>query len=111
MIAKVIAHAPTRAAALARSLDALGQFAILGIRHNISFLAALLRRPEVGTHDIHTRFIEEHLDELVRPPDLALRAAAAAVAARLATSDPMPAEHEDATAAFDPWQMLGPVRW
>ena len=111
MIAKLIAYAPTRAAALARSLDALGRFAILGVRHNIAFLAALLRRPEVETHDIHTRFIEEHLDELVRPPDLALRAAAAAVAARLATSDPMPAEHEDVTAAFDPWQMLGPVRW
>jgi acetyl/propionyl-CoA carboxylase alpha subunit len=111
MIAKLVAHAPTRGQAVARTLEALSAFALVGIRHNIPFLAALLRRPEVASNDTHTRFIEEHLDELVRPPDPALRAAAAAVAARLATSEPVLAEQEEPTAAFDPWQTLGRVTW
>ena len=111
MIAKLVAHAPTRAQAIARMLAALQGFTLLGIRHNIPFLAALLHRPEVAANDTHTRFIEEHFDELVRPPDTALRAAAAAVAARLATTDPAPVQHDDAGGAFDPWTMLGRINW
>jgi acetyl/propionyl-CoA carboxylase alpha subunit len=111
LIAKLIAHAPTRTEAIARLLDALERFTILGIRHNVSFLSALLRRPEVASNTTHTRFIEEHLGELVARPDPALRQAAAAVAARLATSEPAAIEHEESNAAFDPWQTLGPVSW
>lgn len=111
LIAKLIVHAPTRAAALSRTVDALGHFLILGLRHNLSFLSALLRRPEVVSNTAHTRFIEETLGELVRPPDSALREIAAAVAARLATVEPAPLAEEESIAAFDPWQTLGPIRW
>ncbi len=111
LIAKLIAHGPDRATAIARSLGAIDQFPILGIRHNLSFLSALLKRPEVAANDIHTRFIEERLGELVRPADLNVRRAAAAVAARLATPDAVALDGEDATAAYDPWQMLGSIDW
>ena len=111
LIAKLIAHAPTRAEAIDRLLGAIERFTVLGIRHNLSFLSALLRRSEVASNTTHTRFIEEHLDALVTRPDLSLRQAAAAIAARLATSEPVPAEQDESTAAFDPWQTLGPVRW
>ncbi|HYN05898.1 MAG TPA: biotin carboxylase N-terminal domain-containing protein [Vicinamibacterales bacterium] len=111
LIAKLIVHAPTRTEAIDRLLDAIGRFTILGIRHNLSFLSALLRRAEVASNTTHTRFIEEHLGELVTRPDPALRQTAAAIAARLATSEPVPVEQDQSTAAFDPWQTLGPVRW
>jgi acetyl-CoA carboxylase biotin carboxylase subunit len=111
LIAKLIVHAPTRAEALSRTVEALGRFVILGIRHNLSFLSALLRRPEVRANTTHTRFIEERLGELVPPPVQAVREIAAAVAARLATADPAPLTEEETMAAFDPWQTLGPVRW
>jgi len=65
MIAKVIATGATREAAFARATRALDDFDILGLQHNIGFLAALLRDPRVIACDTHTRFIEEHLDAFV----------------------------------------------
>jgi 3-methylcrotonyl-CoA carboxylase alpha subunit len=111
LIAKLIVHGSSRAEALSRALDALGQFVILGIRHNLSFLSALLRRPEVASNTTHTRFIEEHLGELVEPPGQSLREVAVAVAARLATIETAPLAEGESMAAFDPWQALGPVQW
>ena len=43
MIAKLIAHAPTREAALDRLADALDRTLIAGRRTNVAFLAALCR--------------------------------------------------------------------
>ncbi|HKW00078.1 MAG TPA: biotin carboxylase N-terminal domain-containing protein, partial [Vicinamibacterales bacterium] len=68
LLAKLIAHGATREEALARMMEALAQYEILGVRHNLAFLRALLARPEVVGHNVHTRFIEEHLDELTRAP-------------------------------------------
>jgi len=65
MIAKVIAFGEHRAAAFARATLALEGFDILGLQHNIGFLAALLRDPRVLACDTHTRFIEEHIDSFV----------------------------------------------
>src|SRR5687767_4778993 len=67
MIAKVITSGETREAAWARAALALRNFEILGLRHNIPFLLALLRHPEVLAGRTHTRFIEERLDELTAP--------------------------------------------
>ncbi len=57
LLAKVIAHGATRAEAVERLHRALGEYDILGLRHNISFLRALLNRPEVQSsrrvHAIH----------------------------------------------------------
>jgi 3-methylcrotonyl-CoA carboxylase alpha subunit len=77
MIAKVIARAPTRAAALDRLAAALDRTVVAGPRHNSGFLAALARAEKFDTG-----FIERHLDALVGPQTLD-RAAAAAGAARL----------------------------
>ena len=43
MIAKLVTHAPTRAAAIAAQSNALDAFVIDGIRHNIPFLSALMQ--------------------------------------------------------------------
>ena len=111
LLAKLIAHAPTREAAISRLVDAIGHFGILGIRHNLSFLSALLQRPEVGSNATYTRFIEDHLTELVRPASAAVRTAAAAVAARAASLGPRPVDQTETATVYDPWQALGVVRW
>jgi acetyl-CoA carboxylase biotin carboxylase subunit len=65
MLAKLVAHAETRGAAIDRAISALERYEISGIRTNIPFLVRLLQHPAVRRGDVHTQFVEEHLDELV----------------------------------------------
>jgi acetyl-CoA carboxylase biotin carboxylase subunit len=58
LIAKVIAHAPTRDEAIKRMSGALDQFIIAGIRTNIPLHKRLLRDPEVVSGTMSTRTIE-----------------------------------------------------
>ncbi|MEJ8826913.1 acetyl/propionyl/methylcrotonyl-CoA carboxylase subunit alpha [Variovorax humicola] len=59
MIAKLVTHAPTRAEAIAAQVYALDAFAIDGIRHNLAFLAALMRHPRWHAGQLSTAFIAE----------------------------------------------------
>jgi propionyl-CoA carboxylase alpha chain len=59
MIAKLVTHARTRAAAIAAQSRALDEFAIDGIRHNIPFLAALMQHPRWQEGRLSTGFIAE----------------------------------------------------
>jgi 3-methylcrotonyl-CoA carboxylase alpha subunit len=77
MIAKLIAHAPTREAALDRLTNALDQTLIAGVRSNVSFLGALCRASEFRRGRVDTGFIDRNLAALgaiAQGPD---RAAAA----------------------------------
>jgi 3-methylcrotonyl-CoA carboxylase alpha subunit len=115
LLAKVIAHGATRDEALDRLHRALGEYDVLGLRHNISFLRGLLQRPELRSNDVYTRFIEDHLVELQAPPARAMTEAAAALAAYVAGRTSGPAELDsqngDEDIARDPWALLGPVTW
>jgi 3-methylcrotonyl-CoA carboxylase alpha subunit len=113
LLAKLIAHDPTRDGALARVIGGLERFEILGIRQNLAFLLALLRRPEVADNRTYTRFIEDHLDELVnvRRPELERAAAAIAAVVAVGGAPPPPAAAGADPGAFDPWRTLGPVAW
>ena len=112
MLAKVIAHADGRAEALARLSGALGRFEILGLRHNLAFLIALLGRPEVAAMRVDTHFVESHLTALAAGAPDRVRRAAAAIAACVAGADAAPATAGGADAAtWDPWTALGPVAW
>jgi len=114
LLSKVIAHGPTREVALERLRTALRQYEILGVRHNIPFLLALLSRTEVVTNTTHTRFIEDHLAELASQPSAALTRAAAAIAAFVMAKGPTPTTRTDLDAAppdLDPWLRLGPITW
>ena len=73
LLAKVIVHAPGRdfAALAARARRALSEFRIDGAAANIPFLQALLARPEVAAGAAHTRFVEEHIDELLAAAETA----------------------------------------
>ncbi len=67
MIAKVIAHAPTRAEAIQKMDAALARYILLGITTNLPFLRAVLAHPEFQSGAATTQFIEEHFSDW-RPP-------------------------------------------
>ncbi|MBB5048731.1 propionyl-CoA carboxylase alpha chain [Rhodopseudomonas rhenobacensis] len=59
MIAKLVTHAPSRAAAIEAQAHALDAFYIDGIRHNIPFLSALMTHPRWREGNLSTGFIAE----------------------------------------------------
>jgi propionyl-CoA carboxylase alpha chain len=67
MIAKLVTHAPTRAAAIAAQSDALDAFVIRGIRHNIPFLSALMQHPRWQAGRLSTGFIAEEYPDGFKP--------------------------------------------
>ena len=83
MLAKVIAWAPTREAAIDRLNRGLEETDVRGIVTNIPFLSALVTHPDVRANAIDTGFIERELKNLTAtsgaPGDLELCAAVAAI--------------------------------
>ncbi|MEM7540658.1 MAG: biotin carboxylase N-terminal domain-containing protein [Pseudomonadota bacterium] len=65
MIAKLIVHAASRAAALQAMSDALGQTAIEGIQANEVFLNNVIEHPSFAAGDCFTGFIDQHKDALI----------------------------------------------
>jgi propionyl-CoA carboxylase alpha chain len=68
MIAKLITHAPTRAEAIEHMGEALDAFAIDGFRHNIPFLAVLMRNKRWREGRLSTKFIAEEFPGGFKPP-------------------------------------------
>ena len=122
MLAKIIAHAPTRHEALARLAAALRDVVVAGPRVNTSFLRALVEHPEFRDGRFDTGFIDRHLAALLHadPQDEA-QAVAHAVAAlidrersRIAGTELVP-KSKPRAAWRDPWSAndgfsLGPAR-
>jgi 3-methylcrotonyl-CoA carboxylase alpha subunit len=68
MIAKVIAHGPTREKALARLAEALGKTIVAGPKTNVAFLKRLCEAKEFGAGRFDTGYIDRHLKELGAAP-------------------------------------------
>ena len=79
MIAKLVTHAPSRAAAIDAQANALDAFYVDGIRHNIPFLSALMVHPRWRSGNISTGFIAEEF-----PNGFAAKAPEGDVARRIA---------------------------
>ncbi len=117
MIAKLIAHAPTRQAALDRLAHALDRTLIAGVRSNVAFLAKLCRGDELRRGKVDTGFIDRNLAMLGAVPQPRDNAAAALGAARLINSsvaNEVPLDDESLEAG-SPWTtndgfQLGGVR-
>jgi acetyl/propionyl-CoA carboxylase alpha subunit/acetyl-CoA carboxylase carboxyltransferase component len=60
LLAKVIVHAPTFAAAVGRASRALSEFRLEGVGSNIPFLRAILAHPDFVAGAVHTRWLDEH---------------------------------------------------
>jgi propionyl-CoA carboxylase alpha chain len=67
MIAKLITHAPTRAAAIDLQAEALDSFYIDGVQHNIPFLTALMQHPRWRAGRLSTAFIREEFPNGFNP--------------------------------------------
>jgi propionyl-CoA carboxylase alpha chain len=70
MIAKVITHAQTRDAAIAQMREALNEFYIRGVSHNIGFLAALVDHPHFREGRLSTNLIAEEYPDGFHPGDV-----------------------------------------
>ena len=117
MIAKLIAQAPTRQAALDRLAQALDRTVIAGVRSNVAFLANLCRADEFRRGKVDTGFIDGNLARLGAAPQPRDNAAAAlGVAHLLDAAAALEAASDDNSAPSDsPWDsrdgfQLGGVR-
>ncbi|MGW6287578.1 acetyl/propionyl/methylcrotonyl-CoA carboxylase subunit alpha [Streptomyces sp. NPDC055107] len=96
MLAKVIAHAPTRAGAVRLLARALERARIHGPVTNRDLLVTSLRHPDFAAARLDTGFYDRHLDDLTAPapgrdPATAALAAALAAAVRNTTAPGGPA--------------------
>jgi acetyl/propionyl-CoA carboxylase alpha subunit len=109
MIAKAIAHAPTREAAAQELAYALSQVRIWPVRTNAGFLARTLSDPDFRAAKVDTGFIEARLDALTGGIDpseaAALGALVEAFRLRLAGQ-----EDADPWSAGDAWRLNAPAR-
>ena len=105
MLAKLIAWAPSRDAAIARAVAALRDFPILGVRTNIGFLINVLEHPAFRAGDLHTGFIDAHLDKLLTRPEPDANVAAAAAFVR--TQPAAATSAASGAPVADPWTDLG----
>ncbi|MEJ2888550.1 ATP-binding protein [Actinomycetospora aeridis] len=101
MIAKVIAHAPTRSAAARRLAAGLAQAEIHGPATNRDLLVAVLRDPDFLAGETRTDFLDRHAT--LRTPDPATPRAVHLAAAVACTSA--------ARRAHDPLSDLAPPGW
>ena len=101
MIAKVIAHADTREAAIAKLADALSSVQIAGVRTNNAFLIRCLRHPDFIAGNIDTGFIGRQETALI--PEAALSADTFASAAHFVA-------RENHVANNDPWNVQDSFR-
>jgi 3-methylcrotonyl-CoA carboxylase alpha subunit len=98
MIAKVIAHGPTRAVAVERLRAALSATQAVGCTTNVAFLARLLADPDFMAGDVDTGLIDRRLAALVAEPPPPAEVIAAAAIAAVGLDEP--------AAGDDPYQAL-----
>jgi 3-methylcrotonyl-CoA carboxylase alpha subunit len=106
LIAKLIVHAPDRAAALARLRGALDDYAVLGVTTNLPLLRAIAAHPDFAAGATHTDFLATsglagaRFEPAVTPPEALIAAAIFDIQALYGGSS---------VAAPDPWS-AGPWR-
>jgi acetyl/propionyl-CoA carboxylase alpha subunit len=103
MLAKLIAHAPTREGARRALVAALDESAIFGLTTNLGFLRALLDSEGFADAELDTGWLDRHLGAFASGD--VLRAAFGAAWARVGSA---PADRSDPFAAGDAWRLGAP---
>jgi len=105
LLAKVITWGATRDESIDRMADALRRTVVLGVVTNLERLQAIVAHPAFRRGELHTGFLEEHLEALepvACPPPEGLAAAA------LALTRPSSASADGGRRPVaDPWARLG----
>jgi len=99
LLAKVIVHsrAPDFAQVVAKTQRALGEFRLEGVGTNIAFLQNILAHPDLLSGAVHTRWVDETLQQLAIPPALRPRFISATVPG---SAPPAPAEPATGSGGF-----------
>lgn len=106
ILSKVVAWAPDRETAVARLVQALREYVILGPRTNLNFLLDVLDHPDFRSAELSTQFLEEYFPAWHTPePDEVVAAVAAALAAWS-----RPKATEAVVRTPDPWERLDGAR-
>jgi acetyl/propionyl-CoA carboxylase alpha subunit len=105
LLAKLIVHADTRAAAVARLQHALRELVLLGVPNNVDYLARLAAHPRFCAGELHTGLLTDAAHELL--PATEPTAAAAAVLAALTADDDF---RRSAFAVPEPYATIGAWR-
>ncbi len=104
MLAKLVAHGANRELARQKMVDALDATVILGLTTNLGFLRRLVASEQFARAEVHTSWLDEHVDELETVYDrLPLVAAALFIvesSSRAPQGDPF---------GTDGWRSGGPV--
>ena len=112
LVAKIVAHAATREAAIARLSAALRRTVVFGVRTNTTLLTRILAHPRFVAGDVDTGFVADELDTLLAPP---AASAARAAEAWLRSSAPdvasegrsgARADRADSAVPASPWTTL-----
>lgn len=69
LLAKLVVRADDLSSVVRKTSRALSEFRIEGVRSNLDFLASLLARTEFSGGQVHTRYVEEHIDQLLAPAE------------------------------------------
>jgi len=109
MIAKLIVHGDSRAAALARLDTALSELHITGLSHNVSFLRRVAATQSFSQADLDTALIEREHSALFEAPSLPIAHAVAGALLRL-QADEQHHTHRDPWSRTDHWRLHGDAR-
>ncbi|MGB7404350.1 MAG: biotin carboxylase N-terminal domain-containing protein [Pacificimonas sp.] len=111
MIAKVIAHGPSRTAAIDGLVRALDATVVTGVKTNRAFLARLVDHPAFRAGEVHTGFIEQHREDIDRAgEDFETAALIAAFAVATADTDESPGSEATLFARFPGFRINLPAR-
>jgi propionyl-CoA carboxylase alpha chain len=72
LISKLVTHGQTRAAAIERMAEALNEFDISGVEHNLAFLGAVMAHPRFRGGRLSTAFIAEEFPGGFKGAELAI---------------------------------------
>jgi acetyl-CoA carboxylase biotin carboxylase subunit len=109
IMAKLIVHAPDRACAIGKMINALHDYKVLGVKTSKRFMIDVLRHHEFAAGRTYTNFIGQHMSDRATETDSydSMAAAVASVAA-LTQRRAMATDAGDGRPTIpSPWQVLG----
>lgn len=109
IMSKLIVHAPDRATAISKMIDALNNYKIIGVKTPRQYMSEILSHKEFTSGNVSTSFIEKHMSQRSNNyKQLNEMAAAAASAVSLVKSTARLSQSANGTSAIpSPWQTLG----